>query len=130
MGYNNYNSDGGQNFDGGTAQFDTTLAFGQFSFDLDVRFDSVKQNGVSQTNLSTDLMPKYWFAPSFGVGIYFARDSVDLDPGQCGNQQHSQDRPERVQRNIVQRRVLSSAFSLSPERADFDRRVSRLRCRP
>lgn len=85
LGYNHFDSGAGSDSDGGTLQAETDMVIGQFSFDLAISYGRITDGGETLSKLSTDLLPKYWFSPSVGAGVYFARDSIDLDIGDVIN---------------------------------------------
>ncbi len=84
LGYNNYSGDS-LDSDGGTIAVETEMAFGPTTLDLDFSYDRSMQDGDRLTNLSTEILPKYWFNQQVGAGVYFSRDSLDLDVGDVAN---------------------------------------------
>ncbi|MGR3272363.1 porin [Thalassococcus profundi] len=84
LGVNNYNADG-LDATGTTLQSETDLSFGNVTLDIDLGWDRASDDGIDVSNLSTEILPKYWFSQSAGAGVYFSRDSLDLDVGDVVN---------------------------------------------
>lgn len=85
LGHSTYGGDDAPELEGGTLQVETALTFGQFSLDLDIGYDRAGRDGVDLSSLSTGVVPKYWFTPQFGAGLYLARESTDLGSGDVEN---------------------------------------------
>lgn len=84
LGYNSYDIDG-LDSDGPNINFDAAIASGAFTLDLGLGYDETGDDTGDVSNLSTMIAPKYWVTEDLGLGVYFERDSIDLDLGDTAN---------------------------------------------
>ena len=70
----------GSDFQTSLMAFDADIANGPLTFDLDLsRAAQGGDDDFDATLFTGEILPKYWFSPTGGVGLYFSSTTVDAD---------------------------------------------------